>query len=444
MILSNLNKRIKPVVLPIGDSAPLYAIKVKLNPFHLKLMTSLFIMTIILVTSHYVKAEGMTNNVHKLSLSEKTSKVKYLSRSITSIKAHKRRSNRNRVLNYRSKKLSYKQQKYKIRSVVVSKTRLIRTPLLSLAAMADWSERHNHSSWAITLLNELKNRNSNLFKSDEMSLRIGRIYYQMHLWKKSLLAYKKVPTSSDLWITSVEERTWAKLRAGLYNQALADVVTLQSPIFSRVVSPEAYFVSAYAKHAVCDYKSVFKVSERFKKNSRHRIEHLELLSSGGKSKYVDQLLKSIMHLSLEDTLDEDLLYYLPQFFYKDIKIKKLLAQNIKRTQSKVSSSNKSIALVYLSTNDRKKLNILFAKLAQRDLNQYSDVIQNLHLIEADAIQRLFMDKNLQKQPQWITKKEISDDLLVFAVDPEDVWLDEIDKYDVKSKSCPTTFKAVSL
>ncbi len=81
----------------------------------------------------------------------------------------------------------------------------------------------------------------------------------------------------------------------------------------------------------------------------------------------------------------------------------------------------------------------FDASAARNLKDVKETIQKLNLVEAEAIQRLYMDDNLKEHmpaPAKITKA--SDDLS-FPIpqgEEKEVWMDEVDNYQVRVSGCP--------
>lgn len=209
-------------------------------------------------------------------------------------------------------------------------------------------------------------RNSKKAKSkrlDEINLLRGRILFAMQEYGAAMQAYDLIDKKSKFWLPSVEERAWTKVYLGKVNEAIADSHTLMSPLFQDVASPEAFFLTAFVSHQVCDFTRVFKTVDDFKKISRDKIKSLEALSSDKKSSI--------------------------------------------------------------------------------DLAHYSDVIKRLQLIEADAIQRLYMDKNLKgKRMQVSAPSKPGAYDLQFPYEKDDVWIDEIDQLKVDAKRCPTLLKQV--
>lgn len=161
---------------------------------------------------------------------------------------------------------------------------------------------------------------------------------------------------------------------------------------------------------------VFEVTDRFKKYNRSRIVHLEKIAQ----KQWTEVTEKVWGSSLEKGINEESLSLLPLYFYKDKKI--------------ISAFGKL---------NRNQLKNRLAQLALWELKHYQEVIKKLQLIEADAIQRLHLDERMKGQRSWLAKNEKKKDShwLSFPVDYEDVWLDELDNYDVKAKNCPQLKKA---
>lgn len=81
-------------------------------------------------------------------------------------------------------------------------------------------------------------------------------------------------------------------------------------------------------------------------------------------------------------------------------------------------------------------------VAQARLHETRATIQKINLVEAEVIQRLYMDesgKRMAGSPPPITRGE---DQLTFPIDPDveakEVWVDEVDSYRVSIKGCPTS------
>lgn len=79
------------------------------------------------------------------------------------------------------------------------------------------------------------------------------------------------------------------------------------------------------------------------------------------------------------------------------------------------------------------------QIARERLNEARETIQKLNLVEAEAIQRLYLDENGKRQSGSPPKIGRDADQLTFPMDPEmeskEVWMDEVDDYRVTVKGC---------
>jgi len=86
-------------------------------------------------------------------------------------------------------------------------------------------------------------------------------------------------------------------------------------------------------------------------------------------------------------------------------------------------------------------------VAQSRLVETRETIQKLNLLEAEAIQRLYIDESGKRLPGSPPKIVKGSDQLSFPMDPEtdskEVWVDEVDDYRVSVKGCPTAGPAPS-
>ncbi len=79
-------------------------------------------------------------------------------------------------------------------------------------------------------------------------------------------------------------------------------------------------------------------------------------------------------------------------------------------------------------------------VVQNNLREVKMTIQKLNLVEAEAIQRLYMDESGKPLAGSVPKISRGSNQLYFPADPDvdskEVWLDEIDHYRVNTKGCP--------
>ena len=81
----------------------------------------------------------------------------------------------------------------------------------------------------------------------------------------------------------------------------------------------------------------------------------------------------------------------------------------------------------------------FDPAAARSLKEVTSTIQKLNLVEAEAIQRLYMDDNLKAHmpaPSKITKASDELSFPIASGEEKEVWMDEVDNYQVRVSGCP--------
>ncbi|RME18530.1 MAG: hypothetical protein D6797_00215 [Bdellovibrio sp.] len=257
---------------------------------------------------------------------------------------------------------------------------------------------------------------SPFLSQDEVHLNLGRLYYQERRFKKAIQEYQKVPLLSEFWLEAKEEMAWAYLKIGKPDRALSQLETLLTPYFSSLVQPEAYYLASLIHLKTCNYEGVFKVSAQFKKAYKKRIRHLEQIRRGELSKTQKDLIFKNSSFNFETVGAQA--YELPSLFYKDTLFLKSLRQFHK---------NPSVHKV------QKVIQRLQA-LAQRDLKAIKDTIHLLQVVEAEVIQRLYGGPKAVMQATRGPQPRKGQ--LVFPVDPKEVWIDELDSYQVNTSSCP--------
>ena len=82
-------------------------------------------------------------------------------------------------------------------------------------------------------------------------------------------------------------------------------------------------------------------------------------------------------------------------------------------------------------------------LAQTDVKDYRVIINKMHILEAEVIERMHLDDNLKGERSKLSKNDdVKGDVLIFPYTQE-VWMDELDNYQARVKDCPT-LKGASL
>ncbi len=115
----------------------------------------------------------------------------------------------------------------------------------------------------------------------EAILIFARMKFQEKKFNEAIVVYKQIPSTSKFWIESLEERAWAELHIGDFEEAIALYNTMSAEVLSEVVGAEAYLIGAIAELRICNYKGVFDDLKLFKERFKPRIQGL---SQGAASK----------------------------------------------------------------------------------------------------------------------------------------------------------------
>lgn len=314
--------------------------------------------------------------------------------------------------------------------------------------LALWSAIHSESQSATGLLDGLTaNENLSSVDINRVWLNKARVHFQKNEWGEALEAYNQVSKGSDYWLEAVEEKAWTYLRLNQPAKTLGQLKTLFAPIFATQVGPEPYFLAALTNLKICDYSTIFSNIELFKKNFKGRVDHIQKLAEVGSTKAaqdaVEKLARGPYHLR---TIAKEL-PYLPRLFHRD----EFVRRNIERYQAYRKEAAKA-SIIMAETAEGESLkkqadkvadearNDIFMRLkylAEAEVAEIRRIIQKLHIVEAEVIQRMYRDEKLadKKRKERGEKIVKTADVLVFPVSNE-VWLDELDSYHVRVKDCP--------
>lgn len=258
--------------------------------------------------------------------------------------------------------------------------------------------------------------------SDRKIVRNARIAFEKKEFKKAKALYESVPASSDLWAEVLEERAWTHVHLKEHDQALALVKTLSAPPLKSEIGAEPYLLSSLIQLRLCNYKELFNVMKRFKEDIRPRYEALQVLAKNGESEAsVRMLNRSIEAGAMSRATAGTDLPNLPRIFYRDAKVKSAFASMLKP-----GASDRFANIV----KSRMKA------LAQRDVKDTESILRKMHLIEVEAVSRIYSEQHLADAKKTSAPIARNANTLVFPDDDQDVWLDELNSYHVDAKGCP--------
>lgn len=257
---------------------------------------------------------------------------------------------------------------------------------------------------------------------------------------EAIALYNQIPKGTDYWFQAVEERGWGFFRQDDMEKSLAQTKTLISPQFAEVVNSEAFFLQSLSQLKMCDYKSVFETHTLFKEKQKARIMAIQDLANSGSNEALTSFIAKTDFFPLRLTDVGTSMSSLPLLFYKDKAfqaelLKYKVSQKALETLKATSYAKLQAQMEKQSASSLNKLKSRIRELARQETDANFKIVQKLNLIEVEAIQRVHtdmaMDESLYNEKKF---SKVDSDKLVFMDDGRP-WIDELDKYEVVSKSC---------
>jgi hypothetical protein len=317
----------------------------------------------------------------------------------------------------------------------------------------------NQVDSSLKALKLMKESGQTLIGQDLVDSTFARVLYQKGDIDAAQKFFAQIPKSSSLYIESIEERAWADLRKNDYDKALGEVTTLMSPALAPLVGPESYFLSNLMSLKVCDYTRLFRTSDLFKKRHRDRLMDIQDLANKGSNKNFVGLMDKFEQGGVSIESAGPLVWSLPRATFRDARFvrsmesrRELLkeASVARELAGSASALGGSAELErFASQAEAQASNFkqnAYARervLAQAELKEYHVVLNKMHIVEAEVIERMHLDENLKGERSKLAKVEDKGDVLVFPVNSNEVWFDELDNYKARVKDCPT-LKGASL
>tara|TARA_B110001454_G_scaffold219204_1_gene252211 strand:+ start:28653 stop:29492 length:840 start_codon:yes stop_codon:yes gene_type:complete len=258
--------------------------------------------------------------------------------------------------------------------------------------------------------------------SDKDKMNKARALYEKGKLDAAVEIYSKIQPSSDFWLEALEERAWAHTRQGKFEESLADLQSITSPVWAPQVGPETYMLSTFVSLKICAYKDVTKKIEIFKKRMLPRVEALQsMIDQPSMSEEtwttLSKMKKSIITMS---SLGQQAEKY-PRYFYRDLQLESLVKKGA-----------------------REKAHARLKVLAKQDLAEIETNLKKMKIIDVELIQNvLTMDKDHAGKNKKLKFSGIdTNKSMTFPVNDDEVWVDEVGHFEVKTDNCP--YKGASL
>ena len=339
------------------------------------------------------------------------------------------------------------------RSLVGSKERAWLEWQLILA----WTNKDTKK--AATALAHLMQVENNPVSTDLMNMTAARLLFENGYLDAAVKYYDKVPKDSEYWFESQEEKAWSFLRKGEPQNAIATGKSLIAPEFAPIVGPEAYYQQSLAYLKVCDYPSVADILSDFKTAYKDRAQKLLALKAQPQTPEVNEILAKMETENVNLNKIESKGQGLPRYLTRDqiiltaVQLEAALDSDLKQAEALVQKSlvgssadvgfqgfiqtlkNKISArkaAVHSTALDRIKV------LAQDESNEIAQILQRLHIVEAELLQQVSMAQKLamkgskgERSLDGTTGSKATDTIR-FPSETEK-WFDEISNYKVSLK-----------
>lgn len=250
--------------------------------------------------------------------------------------------------------------------------------------------------------------------TDQKILSQARTYYEKGQLDKAITTYSKIKPDSDFWLESIEERAWAHTRKGDFEKALGDLHSITSPVLAPQVGPETYMLSTFVSLKICAYKDVVKKIALFKKVLLPRVDYLQNIVDKTMTDEIWSSLKELNSKKINLIGLGKLAEKMPRYYFRD-----------------------KILLEATKLNEKQKAYSRLQVLAQHDLNEIETNLKKMKLMDVEVMQKvLTMEKNLSKETKKLKfSSPDPDKTMIFPITDEELWIDEVGHYEVKSNLC---------
>lgn len=344
---------------------------------------------------------------------------------------------------------------------------VIALALTTAAAGARAEDRLSTQKWSQELTLSLKSKNTaqtlrliDFAKLDKkwlsgcqdcgnkMKMAKARKLYAKGQYEAAREIYGQISKSSPYWLHAVEEKAWTYFRQNQLENSLAQTKTLLSPQFSSYIGSESYFLQSLAQLKACNYKDVFETNKMFKEKQKSRLVEIQNLSKTGMNEAFQKVIASAEAFPMKFADVGENARQLPQLFFKDVELQRQLMRYKLSEKALIvlnsdfpQSSQKMLTMFEkIKATSMAQLQNRMKRLAADETNDNFKIVQKLNLVEVEAIQRLHtdveLDKSLFKKGDFNTTTA---EQLVF-VDDGRPWIDELDRYQVRTKSCPQNIR----
>jgi tetratricopeptide (TPR) repeat protein len=328
-------------------------------------------------------------------------------------------------------------------------------------ALIDWHlalgfAMKDQSDKAAKIMAALLKAPNNPIPTDLMNITAARMLYQNGYLDAAGKYFDKVPKSSEYYFTALEEKSWAHVRKGEPQNALAVTQTLVNPNLTGQIGPESWLVRGLSQLKVCDYPAVLETLKNFPKDFKGKAVYLETISNQAEDQHVKRALAEMSQKTLTTKEIVGISKLLPRTMVRDEKLRFLLsAEVLLKSESDAAEKiyAKSLQQTGLQsffdriknqTNQRMQMAVSSSlsrvkEIAQLELAEIKKVLNKLKIIEVEVIQQVqVVDRLKASLKDEVMNLKVGttgskkDDALKFPLSKE-FWFDELTNYKVDIK-----------
>ena len=296
---------------------------------------------------------------------------------------------------------------------------------------------------------------------DLIRITIGRLLFEKGYLDAAIKYYRQIPKSSEFWFTAQEEKAWAYLRKGEPQNTLAVTRSLVSKHLRAFAGPEALFLSSLAHLKVCNYKEAAAHLTKFKVHYKVKAKNLIHLVKNGEQPAVEKALNKLKRQKIRLVKLGPEAMFLPLYISRDKVLRNYVRLQVALNQeAKISSALYANSLTdgtaeigfqafledlnkasQLRAKKARQASIsLIQKRAQAEILEIRDVLQKMHIVEAEILQQVLsadrVIKASHRRPDSEsvgTSQKASRFALRFPFVGER-WFDEIGHYQMSLKN----------
>lgn len=306
----------------------------------------------------------------------------------------------------------------------------------------------------------LLQKDDHLISKSLIRLTAARLLYENGYLDASIKYYKLIPQSSEYWFVAQEELAWAYIRKAEPQNTLAITQTLMNKAFAPHIGPETVFLTALAGLKVCDYPMVVNSINDFRHRFRARTAQLLSIANKEQPEVFEQLRAKLSNGRVKLLELGPLASKVPRYVSRDEVLLGLIERE-DRLQTEAETAKSLYGKSVSGGSAKVGYQAQFAELRNQILGRYEmargatidllatrakeetqeihKILQKMHIVEAEVIQRLQLAEQTIKatQNQKLDIKMGSTgskakDTLRFPFEGE-TWFDELANFKVDVK-----------